>query len=180
MPILGIMASAMSGNLWAPSGAYDSIASTTVSSNVSTITFSSIPATYKHLQIRLFCKNLGNNGTVSLRYNSDTGANYSMHDLWGNGATTFALATANATYVFASLTGLGQPAVGIVDIFEYANTNVYKTNRSLLGLDLSSSGLAWFSSGNWRNTAAISTITVNSSADFTQYTKVALYGIKGA
>jgi hypothetical protein len=54
-PILGILASGMSGNLWAPGKDFDSIATTTVGAGgASTITFSSIPSTYRHLQIRLF------------------------------------------------------------------------------------------------------------------------------
>jgi len=177
MPILGIMASAISGNLWAPGKDFDSIATVTVGAGgASSITFSSIPATYKHLQIRLFSKNSSDNGTVSMRYNSDSGANYSVHDLYGSGAAAAAAGTANTTSVFASLTGSTQAAVSIIDILEYSNTNIYKTNRSLIGVDYNGSGYLWFSSGNWRNTAAINSIVLN--ATFTQYTSAALYGIK--
>ena len=181
MPILGIMASQISGHLFAPSGAYDSIATTTVSSNVSTITFSSIPATYKHLQIRIFGLMTGNNGTLMLRYNSDSGANYSVHNLYGSGAAVAADATANSTYAFANTTGNPQAAVSIVDILDYTDTNKYKTNKSLIGLDHNGSGYLYLSSGNWRNTAAISTIElIVSTFVFTQYSQAALYGIKGA
>ena len=51
-PILGIMASAISGNLWAPGKDYDSIATTTLGSSTASVTFSSIPSTYRYLQIR--------------------------------------------------------------------------------------------------------------------------------
>ena len=181
MPILGLLASAISGNLFGPSGAYDSIASTTVSSNVSTITFSSIPATYKHLQIRIFGKMTGNNGSLMLRYNSDSGANYSIHNLYGGGAAVGADATANSTYAFANTTGYPNAAVSVVDILDYADTNKYKTNKSLIGVEHNGSGYVYLSSGNWRNTAAISTIElIVPTFVFTQYSHAALYGIKGA
>jgi len=174
MPNLGIIASSISGNLTS----FESIATTTVgASSVSSITFSSIPATYQHLQIRLFSKNSTDNGTISMRYNSDSGSNYSFHDLYGNGASVGVLGAANQTSVFASLTGSTQASVSIIDILDYANTNKYKTNRCLIGVDYNGSGYSWFSSGNWRNTAAINSIVLN--ATFNQYTHAALYGIKG-
>jgi hypothetical protein len=174
MPNLGIIASSKSGKL----SSYESIATTTVgASSVSSITFSSIPATYRHLQIRLFNKNSSDNGTISMRYNGDSGSNYSFHDLYGNGAGVGVLGAANQTSVFASLTGSTQASVSIIDILDYADTNKYKTNRCLIGVDYNGSGYSWFSSGNWRNTAAITSIVLN--ATFNQYTHAALYGIKG-
>jgi hypothetical protein len=175
MPNLGIIASSKSGTLL---GDYQSIATTTVGSGgASSITFSSIPATYQHLQIRLFSRNSSDNGTVSMRYNSDSGANYSVHDLYGSGSAAAASATVSGTSVFASLTGSTQAAVSIIDILDYADTNKFKTNRSMIGVDYNGSGYVWFSSGNWRSTAAINSIVLN--ATFTQYTSAALYGIKG-
>jgi hypothetical protein len=54
MPILGIIASAITGNLVTTS--YESIETVTVGSGGSaTVTFSSIPATYTHLQIKRYC-----------------------------------------------------------------------------------------------------------------------------
>jgi hypothetical protein len=162
----------------AVAGDFESIATTTLGvGGTSSITFSSIPATYKHLQIRLFTKNSSDNGTVGMRYNSDSGANYSFHDLYGTGAAAGALGATSQTNVFASLTGSTQAAVSIIDILDYADTNKFKTNRSMIGVDYNGSGYAWFSSGNWRNTAAINSIVLN--ATFTQYTSAALYGIKG-
>ena len=81
-PILGIYASQISGHLFAPSGAYDSIATTTVGAGgASSITFSSIPSTYTHLQVRITAK--GNRGIVIenayLTFNGDSGTNYNAH-----------------------------------------------------------------------------------------------------
>lgn len=102
-PMLGIMASGMSGNL--ASGAYASIATNTVGgAGAASITFSSIPATYTHLQIRLTAlTTVADN--ILVRYNSDTGANYAFHWLYGNGSSASAYASASATNM-----GLGYTA----------------------------------------------------------------------
>jgi len=195
-PILGILASGMSGNLWAPGKDFDSIATTTVGTAVSSITFSSIPATYKHLQIRLFAQT--NRATycrdsVNMRFNSDSGSNYADHSLYGDGAN--AGAGANTTQTLISAGTIGTSAVlsslmfgeRIIDILDYANTSKYKTARTLGGVDMNGTGtgsiggLVDLTSGFWQSTVAISTIVLTPSVGttFNQYTSAALYGIKG-
>ena len=49
MPILGTVASQFAGK---PFGSFESIATATVSTATPTISFTSIPATYTHLQLR--------------------------------------------------------------------------------------------------------------------------------
>lgn len=68
----------------------------------------------------------------------------------------------------------------VLDILDYADTNKYKTTRSLAGLDSNTAGGALqLASGSWRNTAAITSITFSSGTNFQQYSTLALYGIKG-
>jgi hypothetical protein len=68
---------------------------------------------------------------------------------------------------------------GIIDILDYANTNKYKTARSLRGYDANGSGNMSLISGLWMNTAAISNITLTArGGSVDQYTTFALYGIK--
>jgi len=192
MPILGIIASAITGNL--VTNSYESIATTTVGSGgTATITFSSIPATYTHLQLRIFASTdratyaLDN---VFVTFNGDSAGNYSIHDLQGDGASASASATANNTNVRSGiLPSSAAPnvfGVSIFDVLDYKNTNKYKTVRSLSGFDLNGtvSGLGGYvqlNSGNWRSTNAITTITLNrqSGSNFIQYSHFALYGIKG-
>jgi len=186
MPVLGIIASQISGHLFAPSGAYDSIATTTLSSSQTTITFSSIPSTYTHLQLRVFGK--VNTGVDSgyLRFNSDSATNYSWHRLAGSGSSVNASA-GTSTAQIVLLSDSGYPAatstfgVSVIDILDYADTNKYKTVRSLGGYDANGSGGIALESGSWRSTSAISTITfAPSSYSWQQYSSFALYGIKGA
>jgi hypothetical protein len=180
-PILGIYASQISGHLFAPSGAYDSIATTTVGAGgASSITFSSIPSTYTHLQLRMM--SIGNalaNNSGTMAFNSDTtGSNYYTHYIIGNGATITADSN-NANFTPFTVGVAASPAVGIIDIFDYANTNKYKTVRELNGYDANGSGRMNFDSVLWSNTAAINSITLSFST-FQQNSSFALYGIKGS
>ena len=180
----GVVASGISGHLWAPSGAYEQIASTTVGSPVSSITFSGIPLTYENLQLRFLAGSSTTNQDVFATFNDDsTGANYSLHYLFGGGSgggasgNTLSAGHISAGYVDPSGTGFG---IGIVDILDYADTNKYKTTRTLTGFDKSGSGAVVFYSGLWLNTAAISSITlvINNNRNFIQYSQFALYGTK--
>lgn len=161
---------------------YESIATVTVGSGGNTyITFSSIPSTYKHLQIRWSALNSSAMTDVYARFNSDSGSNYSFHQVYGDGSSTAAGGFANQSAFYCGIGGnTTSPSVGVVDLLEYQNTNIYKTGRSLAGIDLNGSGYVQFKSGGWRNTAAISTIDIYATTGtFNQNSKFALYGIKG-
>jgi hypothetical protein len=184
-PLIGIIAS--SGGVAASTTAYESIATTTVGAGgSSTITFSSIPATYTHLQIRGIARD-GTGNSILMTLNSDTGANYARHRLTGNGTAAGAVGTASIN----NMPLFGQSGVGssastfaafVLDLLDYANTNKYKTVRNLSGLDQNGSGSVEFMSGLWQSTSAVSTITLTNAGaiNFTQYSSFALYGIKGA
>jgi hypothetical protein len=189
-PILGIIASQNYSRT--PLNGFVSIATTTLSSNSSTITFSGIPSVYKHLQLRIIARsdnspNAGVDGV--LVFNGDTGANYSYHYLLGYGTGIIAGGTANASSIvpgiMASASGSpsGVYAATVIDILDYQNTNKYKTTRSLDALEpnQSSGRDLRYVSGSWRSTSAISSITITTapSANFIQYSSFALYGIQG-
>lgn len=180
MPVLGIVASQISGHLFAPSGAYDSIA--TASGAASSITFSSIPSTYTHLQLRLFMVGTSTDQDIWGRFNSDTGSNYATHRMYGSGSGTpsAGASTSSAKIDFFARSNSTQPGVAVIDILDYANTNKYKTSRSLSGWDANGSGFLEFTSGLWQNTSAINSITFFPQVGtFAAGTHAALYGIKG-
>jgi hypothetical protein len=162
---------------------FESIATETVGGGgAADVEFTSIPATFTHLQIR----GIAQSGTVPriyLRYNGDTGSNYTYHFLEGNGSSTVASAGANQTENWLFINGfIGANNISpfIVDILDYANTNKFKTIRSLHGGENNSDGNIALASGLWRDTSAINAIKLfASSGTFTQYTTFALYGIKG-
>ena len=183
-PMLGIMASQISGHL--ASGAYASIATTTLSSAASTITFSSIPSTYTHLQIRGIARSNGAADNTVIQFNGDTASNYATHYVIGDGATASAGAgTSRANFYVDILASNASGAMwsgDVIDILDYANTNKYKTVRTLAGQDLNGSGTVWLVSGLWQSTTAITSIVLktNGAGNFATYSSFALYGIKGA
>lgn len=167
---------------------FESIATVTVGSGgASSVEFTSIPGTYAHLEVRYFGVGsaLGTFG-AKMRFNSDTtAANYGYyHILWGDGASAGGYAASSDFIPAGNLydnNGVTSPGVGIVSILDYANTNKYKTVRTLGGVDKNGSGTVEFSSGKWASTNAITTITITpTSSIFRQYTHIALYGIRSA
>lgn len=184
MPIIGVIDSAKTGRLYAGS-AFESIATTTLGSNQSTITFSGIPQTFKHLQLRILARTdraADDKDSANIRFNGDSGTNYSQKVLSSNGASVSAANTSGGTSIStiatASATGASANVFGysVIDIFDYANTNKNKTVFSLTG-----TLLAQLSIGSWQNTSAVTSITIlpNVGSNFVANSRFALYGIEG-
>lgn len=180
----GIIASSISGNLFASD--YESIATATASGSSATITFSSIPSTYRHLQIRIAGGiTFGSNAydALAIQFNSDTTAsNYNQHYAAGSGTTAYAGTYSSvrnaAVWMIQSNTGILSP--GVIDIADYSTTTNRKTLRSLSGIEFNTGGQIFFNSTLWMNTAAITSISlVSSSGNFISGSSFALYGIKG-
>lgn len=190
MPILGILASAQPGNLSVL--AYDSIATTTVGAGgSSTISFSSIPSTYKHLQLRYLARDTTGVADITgivLRFNSDSGSNYTRHYLLSDGGGPYGGVSGSTTYINGGLVVSGGTAASIfatavIDILDYSDTNKYKTYKVLSGAETNSTspkGYIDYESALWRSTSAVSSITITlATGNYAQYSQFALYGIKG-
>lgn len=191
MPILGVIASGISGHLTPPfdPSAYDALASVTVpSGGLATITFAGIPSGYKHLQLRGITRDgsaYNDITSLKLTFNSDTSSTYIRHYLLGDGNS--AAAGSDQTTGFMYLGALVQNNTtanvfggAVVDILDYQNTNKYKTVRNLSGADLNGSGKLMFTSGLWQSTSAITSISLSSPfpVNLNQYSQFALYGVK--
>ena len=160
---------------------YESIATVTVGSGgASSVSFTSIPSTYTHLQIRGIARSGTTIESYVVQFNSDTGSNYSWHQLIGDGATASASGSASQTLMVTAIFNNSTSTFGgsIIDILDYANTNKYKTVRTLSGYDANGSGYVTLRSGSWQSTNAITSIVL--TAGFAQYSQFALYGIKGS
>lgn len=190
MPILGIMASQISGHLTVPND-YESIATVTAGAGGSAyFEFTSIPSTYKHLQVRgLMRSNVAASGGeyTNLTINGDTGNNYSYQYFGGNGTVAYSggggtLTSMNASQN-ATCNGDGASVFGINiwDFWDYSNTSKYKTAKMLCGYNDNIIGTAGQKSGSWRSTSAISSLKFvpGSGSAWVQYSTLALYGIKG-
>lgn len=165
----------------AVANSFFSIATTTLSSGQSTVTFSNIPQTYTHLQIRTNVLSSTQFSSARITFNSDTATNYSFHNLYGNGTSAISDAGSSQSYMYAYfLGGTSNPSFGVYDILDYTNTNKFKTWRGIEGIDANGSGYANFTSGLWRSTSAVTSITFTTVGGVTmnQYSIFALYGVK--
>ena len=184
-PILGIYASSITPSKQL---SYESIATSTIStSGVTSITFSSIPQTYQHLQIRGIAKSPNGGPALVIQYNGDSTVNYKSHYLESNGSTVYTGTGGTNTYGY-----VGYPSPGaanssmrsgtIIDILDYTNTNKCKTTRSLTGYDTNNTvdGYVDLFSNLWLSTSAITSITLTIQGEaFVVNSSFALYGIKG-
>lgn len=190
--MIGALVAGQVGSGGASLSSFESIATATGTGLSGTITFSSIPSTYKHLQIRGIMKNTQNTNfedVLNLQFNSDSGTNYAQHFLRGNGTAVAAggAASNNKISYVAYFPYLGKGTastmgVVIIDILDYVSTTKYKTIRNMGGYDNNGDGFITVSSGLWLNTNAVTSISLigDSSYNWQTTTTFALYGIKEA
>ena len=191
MPILGITASQISGHLTVAND-YESIATVTVGSGgTSAITFSSIPSTYKHLQIRGILRSNpsypdGEYGFV--RVNGSSASIYSAGYTFGNGtvAGTGSFGGTATGWVLSQLATNDADLANafgpnIWEFLDYADTNKFKTFRGYVSNERNGSGTINLADGAWRSTSAITSIAITPGGGtaWLQYSTLALYGIKG-
>lgn len=172
----------LAGNAAYVNYSFYSIATQTVGSGgASSITFSSIPSTYTHLQIRASLISSVSDW-CNIKINNDTtGGNYDWHVLYGTGSSTGASWGGGSSIgVLNFLGNSSYPSTAIIDILDYTNTNKYKTIRSINGYDGNGSGQVNLISNLYQSTSAITQLDLQlgSSGTFNQYTKIALYGVK--
>lgn len=162
---------------------YTPIATYTVSgTSTKDVTFSSIPSTYTDLV--LVCgyarSSAGNN--ISMRFNSDTGTNYSETFMETNGTSIFKSRNSNDSSMrIAAIDGgtsTGQATL-IINVQNYSNTTTYKTAISRYS---EANGYVGSAVGLWRNTAAINSIVIglSSTVTWTDGSVLTLYGITAA
>ena len=165
---------------------YESIQTVTVGSGgASSVSFSSIPSTYKHLQVRILTRSTfgANEWPIFVQLNGN-GSGYAYHDLQGNGSAVSASASSSQSLMQLGDTSAANGTansfgVFIMDILDYADTNKNKTGRTLYGYDLNGSGKVGLRSGLWANTAAVTSLSFGTGGNFAEYSSFALYGIKG-
>jgi hypothetical protein len=190
-PILkGVVASGISGRLSSGSS-FESIATVVGNGSATTFSFTSIPQTYKHLQLRMFARS-GTAGTgsgwIDAVFNSDTTANYSFHYMAGDGINTPGAgagtnrSNAHVGLMWSSSNLANTFTANVCDIFDYTNTNKAKTTRSLIGGDTNNNTYAEIYSvtNAWLSNTAITQIDISAGGwTFATGTSIALYGIKG-
>ena len=171
------------------------IASNTVGSGgISSVTFSSIPSTYTDL--KLVCSSRTTLATVTdnylnMNFNGDSGSNYSVRAVYGNGATAQSNSFSAQTngYVYQDeAAGATANTFSNIEVYitnyagstakSYSNDGVAESNTA------NATGSRWdaLQAGLWSGTAAITSLalTAGGSANFVQYSSFYLYGIKNS
>lgn len=159
---------------------YEPIASTTLGSASSSLSLSSLPSTFTDL--RFVIRGYASTGVgTHFRLNGDTGSNYSLTNVGGYTSTYSGRQSNYARgdlYWYSYWPSSGAPAILIVDLMSYANTNIFKTaltQYSLPGTETTRSVHLW------RSTAAVNEFTLFTfSSTLGAGTSIDLYGIKAA
>jgi hypothetical protein len=158
---------------------YEKIATYTAPSSTSTYTFSSIPSTYTDLVLVVdYDSSSTIIANIYLRFNGDTGSNYSFTYLQGTGSAAQSGRSSGATAIEAGY----QSAVGrsniLAQVQNYSNSTTYKTAISRHN---DTPGVVQTYVGLWRNTAAITSLSLTcSNQSFVTGSTFTLYGIKAA
>ena len=185
-PLPGIYASSVLGT--SATGAYDALGSVTLSASAASVTFSGIPSTYKHLQIRILARSASTGGSMRLDFNNDSsGSRYSRHLLYADGSATPSFSNAWNDSVTSAIGDFATSSNSanifspiIVDILDFSSEYKNKTVRSLSGIDANGSGNVEVRSSAWYSTAPIYNIKLYEGAgsSFATYSTFSLYGVK--
>ena len=158
---------------------YESIATQTLSSTATTVTFSSITSSYTDL-IMVISAFTGNDvPEYTMRFNGDSGTNYSVTTLEGAGSVAISQRQSNQPQMYIVGFQAGtytEPYTTLIHFMNYSNTT---TNKTILSRSSSNAASAYC--GLWRSTTAINTIAITRpSSNFSANTTFTLYGIKAA
>jgi hypothetical protein len=155
---------------------YTPIATTTLGSSAASYTFSSISGSYTDLVVIVNATTTSAAQDLKLQFNSDTSTNYSNTRLLGTGTSAGSNRNTSSVSIYPGYTNTTISTV-IINIQNYSNTTTYKTA-------ISRSSLADFEVdaivGLWRNTAAITSVTIGSTGNFATGSTFTLYGIAAA
>jgi len=153
-----------------PTPTYTALANITLGSSASSVTFSSIPATYRDL-VLVVVGTATADATWGLRFNGDTGSNYPYVEMNGDGASTTST-TSTLTFFRIGRT-TGTQGTTIIQIMDYSATDKHKTGLSRTG---PANEIVRAVASRWANTAAITSIVTN-NVTFASGTTLSLYGI---
>lgn len=172
-------------------GAYDLLETQILTSSAASVTFTGLGSysDYKHLQIRAVARSdAGIDATfnTTLRFNGDSGSNYSYHYLGVESLSSpfSSNASSRTSILLNDWLPLGNTTANVfgalvMDVLDFANTNKYKTIRRFSGVAGITQPDLMFSSGLWQSNVAISSFVIASSAgNFVAGSRFSLYGVR--
>ena len=162
---------------------YDAIASQTLTSTTATITFNSLGSYTDLVLVICASSNHTDNGSRGyIRFNSDSGNNYSDTWLGGNGTAATSNRDAPQSSIAYGVVGnvSTQFESQIIHVMNYGNSTTYKTTLSRSSKsDGYNNGLR-ATVGLWRNTNAITSISLTCDGSYISGSTFTLYGVKSA
>jgi hypothetical protein len=169
----------------------EAIATQYLEADAASVTFSGIPATYEHLQLRGSVKGgrSGSTNNTMVTLNGDTGTNYSNHSMFASASTAYASGYTGLSGFFTyynttpSVTNNASSyATFVMDILDYRNANKNTTVACLWGAWLDTYWYLYNTSGLWDDTAAVTSVTVimNPTYDTVRGSEFTLYGLNSS
>ena len=160
---------------------YTPIATTTLGSAASSVTFSSISGAYTDLVLVTSLKGATTSNLAKMQFNGDTGANYSDTYLEGDGSSAYSgrRSSGNQIFDWANYVSTANTfSADVAHIMNYSNTTTYKTVLARANRPTSNTTATV---GLWRSTAAITSIVITAnSGNFDTGSTFTLYGVKSA
>jgi hypothetical protein len=162
-----------------PTPTYTPLATVTLASAVGSVTFGSIPATYRDLILVTDVIAGANQGPV-VRYNGDSGSNYStlVMRAYGSSVTESASTTDNVLYITYSNVGSGEKCFTTLSVMDYSATDKHKTGLHRSNYEGTATDFAEAMATRWANTAAITSLQFfASTGNFAIGSTFSLYGV---
>jgi hypothetical protein len=153
---------------------YTPIASQTLGSAASSVTFSSIPQGYSDLVFVVNSNEFSSGASLGLQFNGDAGGNYSYTFMYGDGTNSGSQRAANTSSCYVGQINGG--TIALININNYSNTTTYKTVLTRNG---ASSQSVFSGVSLWRNTNAITSLTISRGGNFASGSTFSIYGIAG-
>lgn len=155
-----------------PTATYIALANTTLTSAASSVTFSSIPATYRDLVLVVTYNSV--NEFILAEFNADSGNNYPFVEMWANGTGPANSGTGTVSGAYIGYSAQNVQQQGIIHIMDYSATDKHKTCLARSGAGFSLAAVA----SRWTNTNAITSVKVKAQlGNFAIGNTFALYGI---
>jgi hypothetical protein len=157
-----------------PTPTYTALANITLGSSAATVTFGSIPATYRDLIVVINFGTTASVGDVGIRFNGDTGTNYTYVEAFGSGSSTGSSAGSRSYNVIGYLTSVTRIAT-IAQIMDYSATDKHKTT---LTRENDAAGTLRMLATRWANTAAVTSLSIITQTNtFATGSTFSLYGV---
>ena len=158
-------------------------------SGAATMSFTSIPATYTDLVLKLTTRDTAatvDTGAVKVTFNSSA-TGYTNRNVVGTGSATSS-GTAGTTYIDAGLNALMPTAGNTASVFsnielyipDYAGSNNKSVSVDTAGENNQANTYCGLVAALWSNSAAITSISIAPTTLFAQYSTATLYGIKNS